>query len=135
MPPRAQKPIVIAPEYLAELRRRIEEGPGMAAVAKAARMSRTTLWGLLNDAASSRRRATPDAAERVRNALAKLDPTVETPPPPTVSVRGRVHHRWIALGERLIAADPEAVEAAIAKPAELSAAVLRVGARSRRQPR
>jgi hypothetical protein len=135
MPPRAQKPIVIAPEYLAELRRRIEEGPGMTAVAKAARMSRTTLWGLLNDAASSRRRATPDAAERVRNALAKLDPTVEAPPPPTVSVRGRVHHGWIALGERLIAADPEAVEAAIAKPDELSAAVLRIGARSRRQPR
>ena len=128
-------PVVINPEYLAELRRRIEAGPGMTAVAKAARMSRTTLWGLLNDAASSRRRATPDAAERVRSALAKLEPTVEAPPPSTVSVRGRVHHEWIALGERLIAADPEAVEAAIAKPDELGAAVLRVGARSRRQPR
>lgn len=134
MPPRPMKyPVVIAPEYLAELRRRIEAGPGVTAVAKAARMSRMTLWGLLNNDAASARRATNDAVERARLALATLEPGAEPMPPAVASVRDSDHHRWIAIGERLIAAHPDAARAALANPAELVAAVLRVGARPRRQ--
>lgn len=125
-------PVVIAPAYLAELRRRIEAGPGMMAVAKTARMSRMTLWGLLNNDAASAPRATNDAVERARLALAKLEPGAEPMPPPVVSVRDSDHHHWIALGERLLAAHPAATRAALANPTALTAAVLRLGSRRRR---
>lgn len=130
---KTEHPIEVHPEYLAELRRRVEEGPGATAVAKAARMSRTTLWGLLNDPTD--RRATAEAAERVRHALGEFEPTVEPLPPPTVSVRGLLHHRWIAFGEALIATHPAAVQAALEAPATLTAAVVGTKTRATRRRR
>ncbi len=124
---KTEHPVQVHPEYLAELRRRIEAGPGMRAVARAAKMSRTTLWSLLTGTAG---RSTADAAERARRALAKLEPAGAPMPPPIVSVRGPAHHAWIVLGEQLLAEDPAAVLAATSSPASVRAAVL--GRRRRR---
>lgn len=127
-----EHPIEVHPEYLAELRRRIEAGPGMSAVAKVAKMSRMTLWGLLNDATA--RRATTDAAERVRHALAKLDPKNDAPPPPVVSVRGRQHYRWIELGDVLAEQHADALDRLLASPDVLKA-LLKTAKGARRSSR
>jgi len=121
MPPRAPKyPTTIAPSYLADLRRRVEDA-GVVAVARAAGMTRQTAWRALGG--DEARRPNVDAIERIRRALAKVAPDA-APPPPIVAVRSAAHHAWIALADRLepaelvrVAADPRAVIAAAKRPA------------------
>jgi hypothetical protein len=120
MPPRAPKyPTTIAPSYLADLRRRVEDA-GVVAVARAAGMTRQTAWRALGG--DEARRPNVDAIERIRRALAKVAPDA-APPPPIVAVRSAAHHAWIALADRLepaelarVAADPRAVIAAAKRP-------------------
>lgn len=117
MPPRPPKhPVVIAPEYLAELRARVE-AIGMSAVADAAGLARQTLWRQL--AGGNGRKANADGVERIRRALAKLDPDATPMPPPIVAVRGLAHHGWIELAASL---DPEQLTRAVADPSRVLAA-------------
>lgn len=121
MPRSAPKyPPTIAPSYLADLRRRVEDA-GVVAVARAAGMTRQTAWRALGG--DEARRPNVDAIERIRRALAKVAPDA-APPPPIVAVRSAAHHAWIALADRLepaelarVAADPRAVIAAAKRPA------------------
>lgn len=110
----------VHPAYLAELRQRIEDGPGMVAVAAAAGMNRVTLWRLLNEGADQR--GTVDAAEKVRRALEALVPDASPMPPPVVSVQGALHHAWIELGETMLADDPAAVTRLVESPSLIRAA-------------
>ena len=127
---KAQYPVEIHPEYLAELRRRIETGPGLAAVAGAADMDRVMLWRNLH---GGRQRVTVDTVERARAGLAYLEEGNTPPlPPPIVSVRNAMHHAWIRFGEELLSQAPDAVEAALAAPETLRAMIL---AMSSKQPR
>lgn len=90
-------PIEIHAEWLAAVRERVES-LGVAAVAKEAGVTRQTLWRLLSDADQ---RPTVEAAERVRRAIAELDPDGAPIPPPFVQVRGPRHATWrMALGAR-----------------------------------
>ena len=114
-------PIEIHPAYLAELRQRIETGPGFGAVADAAGMSKTTLWRVLHG--GGQRRVTADAVERARLGLAFLQDNVEPMPPALLSVQGPVHQAWLQIGERLLASEPELLARAIADPAALIAAI------------
>lgn len=114
-------PIVIAPSYLADLRARVE-AIGVGEVARAGRLSRQTAWRALSG--GDGRRPNPDAIERIRRAVVKLEPDRPPPPPPLVVVRGDAHHAWIALADKLtaaelarVAADPAAVVAAAKRPA------------------
>lgn len=118
---KAEHPVEIHPDYLTELRRRIETGPGFGAVADAAGMSRMTLWRVLNGGGAQR--VTADAVERARLGLASLEPGGEPMPPPIVSVSGTVHHAWIRIGEELISEDEQAVAAAVKALSPLRAAV------------
>jgi hypothetical protein len=113
----AKHPATIEAEYLAELRARVEDGPGMRAVAKAAGVSHQTVWRMLTQTTSAA--PTVDGVERIRRALAKLEPAKEPAPPPAIMVRNRDHHAWLALAEHLtaeelarVAKDPSAVIAA-----------------------
>lgn len=108
-------PVEVHSEYLAELRRRIEAGPGVGAVAAAAGMSRVTLWRVLNGGGDQR--VTVDAVERARLGLESLDDTAEPMPPPIVNVRNTLHHAWIQLGEALLDAEPQLIDSAVASPA------------------
>lgn len=122
-------PIPIHPAYLAELRRRIETGPGFGAVADAAGISKATLWRVLH--AAGRLPITVDAVERIRLGLAFLQDGVEPLPPPLVSVQSPLHHAWNAIGERLLAEDPELLARAIEDPDELVRAMQQQVARRR----
>ena len=97
-------PIVIAPSYLADLRARVE-AIGVGEVARAGRLSRQTAWRALSG--GDGRRPNPDAIERIRRAVVKLEPDRPPPPPPLVVVRGDAHHAWIALADKLTAAELE----------------------------
>ncbi len=88
-----EHPVEVHPEYLAELRRRVESGPGVVAVAKQAGISRRTVWRLLN---AADQRPTVEAAERVRAALAALEPGGAPLPSPIILVRGPRHPTWKA---------------------------------------
>ena len=123
MPRRPPKhPVVIAPEYLDELRARVEAGPGIAAVAKAARISRQTVWRML--ATTGSRAPTADGIEYIRRALARLEPDAPPMPPPIAVVRSRDHHAWIALADRLSADELAKIAA---HPEPMIAAARRVG--------
>lgn len=111
-------PAEVHPEYLAELRRRIETGPGVGPVAKAAEMSRSTLWRTLNGGDQYQTRVTVDAVERARHSLASFGQS-EPMPPPLVPVRGTTHHAWIEIGNALLSQDPELLARAVARPAAL----------------
>lgn len=124
-------PVEIHPAYLAELRRRIESGPGFGALAEAAGMSRATLWRLLNEGGGQR--ITADAVERVRLALAFFDEQTTPMPPPVVSVQGSVHHAWIAIGEAMLAEEPDVIARVVADPAVFRAALRLAGTSPRRK--
>lgn len=97
-----EHPLEVHPEYIAALAKECER-IGVAKVAKTAGMSRTTLWALLANrkpSATAYHRATVAAAERVRTALAKIEPEAEPLPPPTIMVRGPGHTTW-ALARKL----------------------------------
>lgn len=98
MPPPIKYPIRISPDYLRELRARVE-AIGTSAVASAAGLGRITVWRQITGGEG--RRATPDAIERIRRAVLKLEPSGAPLPPPIVSVRGQAHHEWIALADGL----------------------------------
>lgn len=105
----------------------MEAGPGVLAVAKAAGISRITVWRVLaaDEATSDTKQgATLDAIEKVRSALAELEPHLPEVPPPVIAVQGPEHHAWARLGERLIAADRDAVARALAEPDAVERAVL-----------
>jgi hypothetical protein len=95
----------IDPGWLAELRRRCEAA-GVTAVAKRARMSRTTLWAALTDrkprpAEANQARASYKAVERARRALTALTPDDAPMPPPFLAVGGPRTMTWqIATGKR-----------------------------------
>lgn len=119
MPPAPPKyPVHLAPAYLAELRARVE-AVGIGAVAEAAGLVRQTLWRQLSG--RSGRNPNPDAVERIRRALAAVAPG-EVMPPPLVAVRGRAHHAWIKVADKL---DPAVLELVAADPAALVALVKR----------
>lgn len=92
---------LIAPEYIAELRRRIEAGPGVVAVAKQAGYVRTTVWRMLTGGGDRPKMITVDAVERIRAALAALEPDAAPMPPPLVGVRSADHHAWIEMADAL----------------------------------
>lgn len=113
--------IEIHPEYMVELRRRIETGPGLGVVAKAAGMSKMTLWRALHGSPGFR--VTANTVERARAGLAFLEDGKEPLPPPVVSVRNAAHHAWIQLGESLLEEDPEALAALLRNPTAIRQAV------------
>lgn len=96
MPPQVKYPVKVAPEYVAELRARVE-AIGVLAVAAETGLARGTIWRQLTDGPG--KRPSLDGLERIRLAVTKLDPRDGPMPPPTVAVRGRVHHDWIALAD------------------------------------
>lgn len=104
------------PDYIAELRRRVEgEGrPGVTAVAKAAGITRTTLWRLFNGG-GDRDRPTIEAAERVRRALAELQPEGQAVPPAAVAISDELEYRWLEAGRAFRKRDPEAFEKLLAE--------------------
>lgn len=125
--PRRKDPVQLHPSYVRALRARVEAGPGVLAVAKAAGISRITVWRVLaaDEATSDTKQgATLDAIEKVRSALAELEPHLPEVPPPVIAVQGPEHHAWARLGERLIAADRDAVARALAEPDAVERAVL-----------
>ncbi len=119
MPPSPRKfPVVISPDYLAELRARVEF-VGVLLVAEAAGLARQTLWRQLT--ANSGRNPNPDGIERIRRALERVAPR-DAMPPPLVMVRGRAHHAWLAIADSLapavlerVAEDPDAVAALVTR--------------------
>ena len=123
MPPQPPKfPVRIALNYVRELRQRVE-AVGVVEVARAARMSRQTVWRAL--AGGDGRRPNVDAVERIRRAVAKLDDSRSPPPPAVVTVRGESHHAWIALADELSADELAAVASS---PSAVLAAARRVRA-------
>ena len=125
MPPRPPKHAVsIAPEYLAELRARVQNGPGVEAVAKAARISRQTVWRTISEIGG--RPPTFDGVEHIRRALAKLQPEMPPMPPAVISVRGTDHYAWLKLADSISADDLASIAA---DPAAVVAATLRSGRR------
>lgn len=126
---KAQYPVEIHPEYLAELRRRVETGPGLAAVAAAAEMDRMTLWHAMH---GGQQRVTVDTVERARAGLAYLEEGRMPPlPPPIVSVRSAAHHAWCRFGEELLGEASDEVVAALAAPDALRAAILSIATSKR----
>lgn len=122
----------LAPEYIAELRRRVD-ALGFRAVARAGGMGLATLWRVLQPAAD--RPATVDATNRVLAAIAKLDPDAGVMPPPVTSVLGTGHHQWTSVGAELARADAALLERAMTAPisavrAELRRAVQALAAKS-----
>ncbi len=108
MPPPIKFPVRIAPEYVRELRARVE-ALGPTAVARAAGLTRGTVWRQVTGADG--RKPVPSTIEAIRRAVAKIDPQGEPLPPAVVAVRGRVHHAWIAAADEIA---PEDLERAIA---------------------
>ena len=111
-------PVVIAPDYLAELRARVEF-VGVLVVADAAGLTRQTLWRQL--AGGNGRHANPDGIEQIRRALARVDPN-QAMPPALVMVRGQAHYAWLAIADSLapavlerVADDPDAVAALVTR--------------------
>lgn len=113
-------PIEIHAEYLAELRRRIETGPGFGPVADAAKMSRGTLWRVLNGGDPP---ITVDAVERVKRSLASFGDGQAPMPPPVLAVRSHAHHAWNQIGEAIIDADADVLARAVEDPDALIEAV------------
>lgn len=89
----------IAAEYLAELKRRVMDGPGIEAVARAAGIHRQSVWRAISG--EKGRAPTVEAIEKVRAALAKLEPASEPMPPPVVAVRGVDHYAVIQLADAM----------------------------------
>jgi|JI10StandDraft_1071094.scaffolds.fasta_scaffold17355_10 hypothetical protein len=120
-PPR--HPVNADPRYVAALRVRVEAA-GVVAVAKAARMTRQTVWRAIRG--ESGRRVNPDQLERIRRALVKVEgaqgATTAAMPPPIVAVRSAAHFSWIALADDLT--DDE-LAAALTNPDRVIAAVKR----------
>lgn len=112
MTPPTKYPIRIAPEYVSELRARVE-AIGVLAVARAAGLTRKTVWRQVTGAVGTH--PTPSTIEAIRRAVAKLQPDAAQPPPPLVAVRGRAHFDWLSLGDGLSPADLEREIADIAK--------------------
>ncbi|MBK7197371.1 MAG: LacI family DNA-binding transcriptional regulator [Myxococcales bacterium] len=130
-PRKSAPPPTVHPAYLAELRQRIESGPGASAVARRAGVSRMTVWRVIGGDGL----ATVEATEAIRQALAELEPDRPALPPPVVPVRGAAHWQWIQIGEQLLASAPAAVAAIVADPAALVAVVRGARARKPRAPR
>ena len=112
------------PAYVAELRARVD-ALGFRAVARAGGMGLATLWRVLSPDADQH--PTVDAAERVRAAIAKVDPDGPPIPAPFVAVRGAAHAAWCALGAELAASDGPALAALVASPRALRAALRAAG--------
>lgn len=112
MSPPTKYQIRIAPEYVRELRARVE-AVGVVAVARAAGLARKTVWRQVTGAIGTH--PTPSTIEAIRRAVAKLEPAAAPPPPPLVAVRGRAHYAWLSLGDDLSPADLEREIADIAK--------------------
>lgn len=110
--------------YIEELRKRIggRRGPRRApepgkstveAVAKAADLTRTTLWRLLHEGGDQR--ATIEAAEAVRNALEKLQPDAPPLPPAAVAIIDSQDYAWLEAGRALRKRDPAAFDKLLAE--------------------
>lgn len=129
MPPAKNTGDKIAPEYIAELRRRVKEGPGVAAVAARAGLGHTTIWRMLSGGGDRRGSVTIAAIDKIRIAFNALAP--DSPmPPPVVGVRGPEHYVWIKLADDLTADELATVAAAPAR----TLATVRAGARKRKAP-
>lgn len=102
------------PEYIADLKNRVESGPGVTAVAKAAGLTRTTIWRLFNGG-GDRNRPTIEAAERVRRALVDLQPGAAAIPPAAVAIIDELDHRWLEAGRAYRKRDPEGFEKLLAE--------------------
>lgn len=99
----------IAPSYIDELRRLVEAGPGVLAVAREAGLSRVTVWRMLTHGGDRPALVNVDAVRRIRDALLVIDPSAATFPPPVVTVRDADHHAWIVLADELSAVELAAV--------------------------
>ena len=115
--------VALHPAYLAELRRRVD-ALGFRAIARAAGMGISTLWRVLEPSKADQP-TTVDAALRVRDAIANLDPSVPPLPDPVAGVRGAAHHAWCALGDVLDDADAAAFARAMTAPVATIRAELR----------
>lgn len=127
---KVEHPVEVHPEYLAELKRRIETGPGLGVVAKAAGMSKVTLWRALHGAAAHR--TTINTIERARAGLAFLEDGRDPLPPPVVGIRSAAQHAWLQLGDALLDEYPEGVAAILDDPEVIRSAVRAAAARRRR---
>lgn len=116
--------VPLHPAYLAELRERVD-AIGFRAVARAGGMGLATLWRVLAPGAD--RPPTLDAAERVRAAIAKADPSGPPVPAPVIAVQGAAHAAWCEIGSDLLAAHPRALAALVAKPGAARAALIAAG--------
>jgi DNA-binding phage protein len=102
------------PEYIADLKSRVEAGPGVTAVAKAAGLTRTTIWRLFNGG-GDRSRPTIEAAERVRRALVELQPSAAAIPPAAIAIADEIEFRWLEAGRAYRKRDPEGFEKLLAE--------------------
>lgn len=87
------------PDYVAALRQRVAV-IGFRAVARVAGIGLAGVHRAIAPATADRP-ATLDAIERVRAAIAELEPEGAPIPPPVAAVRGPTHAAWIALGDQL----------------------------------
>jgi DNA-binding phage protein len=101
------------PTYVLELRRRVERGPGATLVAKQAKMSRQTVWRMF----TSPEESTVEAADRVKQALAELEPHADHDqlPPVAIAIIDRADHDAIVQLRALRERDPDTVAAIVAE--------------------
>jgi len=99
----------IAPSYIDDLRRLVEAGPGVLAVAREAGLSRVTVWRMLSNGGDRPALVNLDAVGRIRDALLVIDPSAASFPPPVVTVQNADHHAWIGLADELSAVELAAV--------------------------
>ena len=129
MPPAKNTGDKIATEYIDELRRRVNEGPGVLAVAARAGLGHTTIWRMLSGGGDRRGSVTIAAIDKIRIALGELAPELAMPPP-VVGVRSAEHYAWIKIADDLTVDELATVAAAPAR----TLATVRADARKRKAP-